>query len=92
MAGFVFADLSGARWPRGHGGSVGLVECKAGRTVAPAMAAPMQRLAEASKRKRGQAADVPMFLVHQEPKAGTPTHAVSAGVRAVPWRSFLTEL
>ncbi len=76
----------------GRGGSVALVECKAGRTVTPAMAAPMQRLAEALKRKRGKATDVPMFLVHQEPKAGTPTHAVSAGVRAVPWRSFLTEL
>ncbi len=76
----------------GRGGSVGLVECKAGRTVTPAMAAPMQRLAKALKRKRGKAADVAMFLVHREPKAGTPTQAVAPGVRALPWRSFLEEL
>ncbi len=76
----------------GRGGSVALVECKAGRTVTPAMAAPMQRLAEALKRKRAKAAAVPMFLVHREPKAGTPTQAVSPGVRALPWRRFLDEL
>ncbi|MGH2361052.1 MAG: DUF4143 domain-containing protein [bacterium] len=33
-------------------GSVALVECKAARSVTPAMAAPMQRLAEALKGKR----------------------------------------
>jgi hypothetical protein len=76
----------------GRGGSVVLVECKAGRTVTPAMAAPMQRLAEALKQKRAETGKVPMFLVHREPKAGTPTHAVSPGVRALPWRSFLDEL
>ena len=76
----------------GRGGSVTLVECKAGRTVTPAMAAPMQRLAEALKRKRPQAAAVNLCLVHQEPKAGTPTQAVSPGVRALPWRRFLDEL
>ena len=31
----------------GRGGRVSLVECKATRTVTPAMAVPMQRLAEA---------------------------------------------
>lgn len=76
----------------GRGGSVALVECKAGRTVTPAMAAPLQRLAEALKRKRGNAAVVPMFLVHQEPKAGAPTQSVSPGVRALPWQRFLDEL
>ena len=45
----------------GRGGSLALVECKAGRTVTPAMAAPMQRLAEALKKKRaaGARGDVP---------------------------------
>jgi predicted AAA+ superfamily ATPase len=77
----------------GPGASVALVECKAGRTVTPAMAAPMQRLADALKRKRGKvAAAVPMFLVHQEAKSGTPTQAVSPGVRALPWRKFFGEL
>jgi len=76
----------------GRGGAVALVECKAGRTVTPAMAAPMQRLAEALKRKRPKATGVTMFLVHEEPKAGTPTQTVAPGVRALPWRRFLDEL
>ena len=38
----------------GRAGAVALVECIAGRTVTPAMAAPMQRLAEALKRKRAK--------------------------------------
>ena len=75
----------------GRGGSVALVECKAGRTVTPDMAVPMQRLAEAMKRKHAKAV-VTRFLVHQEPKAGTPTQAVAPGVRALPWRNFLDEL
>ncbi len=76
----------------GRSGAVALVECKAGRTVTPAMAAPMQRLAEALKRKRPEATPVAQFLVHREPKAGSPTHAVAPGVRALPWRRFLEEL
>jgi len=76
----------------GRGGAVALLECKAGRTVTPAMAAPMQRLAEALKRKRPKATGVTMFLVHEEPKAGTPTQTVAPGVRALPWRRFLDEL
>jgi hypothetical protein len=71
---------------------VSLVESKAGRTVTPAMAAPMQRLAEALKRKRGKAAGTRMFLVHQAPQAGTPTAAVALGVRALPWQEFLDDL
>ena len=76
----------------GRAGAVALVECKAGRTVTPAMAAPMQRLAEALKRNRAKAAGTKMFLVHQSPKAGTPTAAVAPGVRALPWQGFLEEL
>lgn len=76
----------------GRSGAVTLVECKAGRTVTPAMAAPMQRLAEALKRKRGETTTLSMFLVHQSPKSGTPTRAVSPGVHALPWQKFLEEL
>jgi len=76
----------------GRGGAVILVEYKAGRTVTPAMAAPMQRLAEALKRKRARAAGMRMFLVHQSPQAGTRTPAVAPGVRALPWQAFLEEL
>jgi hypothetical protein len=76
----------------GRAGAVALVECKAGRTVTPAMAAPMQRLAEALKRKRTKAAGTKMFVVHQSPQAGTPTPAIAPGVRALPWQEFLEEL
>ncbi|MGH8568104.1 MAG: DUF4143 domain-containing protein, partial [Gammaproteobacteria bacterium] len=76
----------------GRGGSLRLVECKAGRTVTPAMAAPLQRLAGALKEKRGRATAVDMVLVHQAPKSGTRTPAVAPGVRALPWREFIEEL
>lgn len=73
----------------GRAGAVALVECKAGRTVTPAMAAPMRRLAEALERNRSQRVRATMFLVHQAPRAGAPTAAVAAGVRALPWQEFL---
>ena len=76
----------------GRGGAVVLVECKAGRTVMPAMAAPMQRLADALKRKRAPGGDLKLFLVHQSPQAGTLTPAIAPGVRALPWQKFLKEL
>jgi predicted AAA+ superfamily ATPase len=76
----------------GRGSSVSLVECKATRTVTPAMAAPMQRLAEAMKKKRPKGAAVNMFLVHQAPMSGAGTSAVAPGVRALPWRDFLETL
>jgi uncharacterized protein len=76
----------------GRGSALALVECKAGRTVTPAMAVPMQRLAEALKRKRVHGGAVNLFLVHEEPKGGSPTQAVAPGVRALPWRTFLDEL
>jgi hypothetical protein len=50
------------------------------------------RLAEALNRKRAKAAGTRMFLVHQAPKAGTPTAAVALGVRALPWQEFLDNL
>lgn len=73
----------------GRGGSVALVECKAARTVTPAMAAPMQRLAAAMKKQRPKGTAVDMFLVHQAPQSGVRTPAVAPGVRALPWRDFL---
>jgi hypothetical protein len=76
----------------GRAGTVDLVECKAGRTVTPSMAAPMLRLATALRADRGQAAETKMFLVHQSPQAGAPTTAVAPGVRALPWQRFLEEL
>ena len=76
----------------GPGGSLTLIECKAGRTVMPAMAASMRRLREAVMNKRRMHAPVHMRLVHEAPKAGTVTTAVAPGVRALPWRDFIKEL
>ena len=76
----------------GRGGSLVLVECKAGRTVTPAMAAPMRRLRDAARKGRRKAAGVNMVLVHQAPKAGSGTEAVAPGVRALAWRDFLDDL
>jgi predicted AAA+ superfamily ATPase len=76
----------------GRAGTVDLVECKAGRTVTPSMAAPMLRLATALRACRGHAAETKMFLVHESPQAGAPTTAVAPGVRALPWQRFLEEL
>ena len=75
----------------GQSGSVTLVECKASRTVTPAMALPMQRLADAAKKKRRKGAAVAMFLVHQPPKTKTSIQAVAPGVRALVWQDFLEE-
>ncbi len=76
----------------GPRGSLLFVECKAGRTVTPAMAAPMQRLREAVTKAHPKHTTVNMCLVHQTPKVPHPTSAVAPGVRALPWRDFLAEL
>lgn len=75
----------------GPAGSVMLIECKAGRTVTPAMAAPMRRLAEAMARGRPNRPPS-MTVVHQPTKAGPESTALAPGVRAVPWRQFIDEL
>ena len=76
----------------GRGGSLALVECKAGRSVTPAMAAPMRRLRDAVSRHRRKVATVNMFLVHQAPNVMSGTAAVAPGVRALAWRDFLEEI
>jgi hypothetical protein len=76
----------------GRGGSLRLVECKAGKTVMPAMAAPMRRLAEAAGKERAQGTRVEMFLVHQAPAAEDRVRAVARGVQALPWREFVERL
>jgi len=76
----------------GRTGMVTLLECKAGSTVTPSMAVPMQRLAAALKSKRRNAGATRMFLVHQSPRGGTPTPAVAPGVQALPWQQFLEAL
>ncbi len=76
----------------GRESSLRFVECKAGRTVMPAMAGPMRRLAEAALKERAQGTRVEMFLVHQAPEAEGRVHAVAPGVWALPWREFVARL
>ncbi len=70
----------------GRRGMVTLVECKAARTVTPAMAAPMQRLAEAMRKTRGVA--VGAVLVHQPPPLPAAMRSAAPGVRALAWPEF----
>jgi predicted AAA+ superfamily ATPase len=76
----------------GRGGAVSLVECKAARTVTPAMALPMQRLAEALRKRRPRDTPVELHLVHQSPVIPVATRAVAPGVRAWAWQDFVRQL
>ncbi len=76
----------------GRAGSLSLVECKSGRTVTPAMASPLRRLAEAVRKRRPRSAKPRAFLVHQAPRGGAQTRAVAPGVEAVAWQDFVAEL
>ena len=69
---------------------VWLVECKAGRTVTPAMATSLQRLARALRATAAPSLPVEACLVHRPPRAGTVTTAVAPGVSALSWEAFLT--
>jgi hypothetical protein len=72
----------------GRNGVVQLVECKAGRTVTPEMAGPLQRLAAAVRAKR-PGTKVEALIVHEAPAGGLRTSAVAEGVRAVDWNGWL---
>jgi predicted AAA+ superfamily ATPase len=75
-----------------RGGGLSLVECKAARTVMPSDAAPMQRLAEALRKRRPRATAVELHLVHQSPKSPTSIRAVAPGVHAWAWQDFVGQL
>ncbi|MBY0400413.1 ATP-binding protein, partial [Myxococcota bacterium] len=66
------------------GGGLSLVECKATRTVRPAMATPMVRLMTAVKAKRPRG-HVRAYLVHEPSRASVSTQALVPGVKALPW-------
>jgi hypothetical protein len=74
-----------------RGGGLSLIECKATKTVTPAMAAPLQRLAAAVRKKRPRSA-MRAFLAHQPRREGVRTRALVSGVEALPWRELLDEL
>jgi uncharacterized protein len=74
----------------GERNSLTLIECKASRTVTPASAASVQRLAHAiGDRKPGRPV-VNQVVVHEAPEAGVITRALAPGTRAIPWRDFVT--
>jgi predicted AAA+ superfamily ATPase len=74
-----------------RGGGLSLIECKATKTVTPALAAPLERLAAAVRRKRPRST-VRAFLAHQPSRAGVRTRALTPTVQALPWRELLEEL
>ena len=76
----------------GSGGAPMLVECKAGRTVTPAMATPLRRLAEAMGRGKPHRPSASLTVVHQPAKDEPASTALAPGVRALPWRPFIDEL
>ena len=55
------------------------IEAKASRTVTPAMAKPLERLAGANTRYT-----IAKYLVHRESKENFPTTALKSGVKALP--------
>jgi hypothetical protein len=66
-----------------------MVECKSGATVTPTMAGPLQRLAEAARKKRPKGSRIDMSLVYEPPAAGDRVRVVARGVQAIPWREFI---
>jgi predicted AAA+ superfamily ATPase len=74
-----------------RGGGLSRVECKTAKTVTPALAASLERLAAAVKRKHPRST-LRAFLAYQPPRAGVRTRALSPGVQALPWRELLDEL
>ena len=91
---YYFRDQQGVEvdfvMPR-RGGTMTLVECKAGRTVTPAMTAALRQLGAAMKKKHPRT-PVDMVLVYQPPTAGASTRAVAPGVQALPWQEFVATL
>lgn len=73
----------------GRGSAIALVECKASRTVAPPMAAPLQRLGSAMRKRAGSRSRPELYLVHQPPADGSVTTALAPGVAALGWQEFL---
>jgi hypothetical protein len=85
-----FRDYQGAEvdflFP--HSGKLWMVECKASRTVVPAMARPMASLRQAMR----DPAAVRLSVVHRASSDPAPTRALAPGVEALPVEDFVKEL
>jgi predicted AAA+ superfamily ATPase len=64
-----------------------LVEAKAGKTVRPAMAAPLLSLRRASPKRSGR-----LIVVHRKSRSQLPTAAIAGGVEALDVERFIQEL
>ena len=75
-----------------RGGGLTLVECKAGSTVVPPMAKPLERLANAARERRPGGA-VRAYVVHEPAGRGAAeTPALVPGVAALPWPELTARL
>jgi uncharacterized protein len=74
-------------FPAGEGG-LRMVECKASKTVRPAMAGPMESL----RRAMGERAPVRMSVVHRASTTGPSSRGVAPGVEALDVRAFVGAL
>jgi len=76
----------------GKAGTVRLVEAKAARTVTPADAGPMQRLAAAWSKRPGARGRMERILVHRPARASVGSHALAPEVLAMPWQEFVSQI
>lgn len=74
----------------GKQGSVTLLEVKATRSVKPAMAQPLLRLAAAWEARAGRG-KVEKAVVHREGRGASDTNVLAPGVRAVRISDFVAE-
>jgi len=76
---FLFPAAKGGLW---------MVECKASKTVHPAMAGPIQSL----RRAIGNHAPLRAAVVHQRSAAAAPTRALAPGIKALDLQAFVSAL
>ena len=69
-------------------GQLRLIECKAGRTALPSMAKPMLAL----KKAMGASKELRLTLVHQAAPGGMSSRALTPGVEALDFPSFVADL
>ncbi len=74
-------------FPDGHG-SLWMVECKASKTVQPAMAGPLGSL----RRSMGDRTPVRLSVVHRPSTTAVPSRALAPGIEALDVRTFVTAL
>lgn len=86
-----FRDQQGVEvdflFPSGHGG-LWMVECKASKTVQPAMARPLESL----RRSMGDREPVRLTVVHRASTTAPPSRGLAPGVEALDVRGFVDAL